>query len=253
MRIFPWKDDFLRIMLIVLVLLFLALIALSAQPASAQTPWQTPTPIPAVATAQGAANTAQAAAQSSRNEAAQLEARAAEIRRNAAAQDAAAAQAIADARAAAAAQNASAIGEAIGRAEGNLSQLKASVDGQAALIATLQARNADRDTQIGILRTQLQNTSAALLQAQTAQQKAQGDYNALKQYQADHANDSAIAGIPWLFAFIVFCVLGIALLLFVLTHQRQPRNDPQKYKSNDDQSEEAIEGEVIKHDDNHGL
>lgn len=204
---------------------FLALSLTCVTPTSAQTPFATPTPLPAIATSQAVANSAQAAAAASNNEAAQLEARAAEIRNNAAVQAQQAAQAIADARAAAASQNAAAVGEAIGRADGDLSQLKASVDGQAAIIGTLTASNADKDAKISTLRGQVDRASANLVQEQMAHKAAQDNFDALKKYQADHQNDSTLGSIPALFVFIAFSALIVILLVVVIANRREPPKD----------------------------
>lgn len=119
-----------------LLALAIALLLEWVAPAHAQGPLVTPTPYPAIQATRTAAQAQIDAANQQQAQAAQLDAQAAEMRRNADAQQAQAQQAINDTRAAAAAQNASAVGEAIGRAESVLNQLRDTVAGQAAIIAT---------------------------------------------------------------------------------------------------------------------
>lgn len=162
---------------------FCALLASCSVPDHAQGNWHTPTPLPAIATAQSKAYGDLSSAKAARNDAVN---KAAEILHNADNQIDDAVQAISDARAAAASQNAIAIGEAIGRADANISQLRESVVGQAEIIATLSASNADviamiaaqsititqQATELGRLRTDVQNYREAYEESQAVANQA---------------------------------------------------------------------------------
>lgn len=216
--------------------LLAVLIIASAAPVSAQapaqptpTPFVTPTPLPAVQAAQQAAQQSQSAAQAGQQQAAQLRAQAQqdyaarlaladEIQRNADAQAAQAAQAYSDARAAAAAQNAAAVGEAIGRGEGAVTQLRDSLAGMSQIVATLSAQH-EQDQKA------IDNLTQVAQQATNDKQMILNNYTALKA-QTDKAaaqaeTDSTLSYIVKGFLFIVFAVLLIALIVFVIGRRRE--------------------------------
>jgi chaperonin cofactor prefoldin len=192
----------------------------SVAPVSAQggpqptpAPFVTPTPLPGVQASYSAAQQAQNAAQASIAQAAKLDGLASEMRRNAEAQQAQAAQAYSDARAASAAQNGAAIGEAIGRGEAALSQLRDSVSGQAVIISTLTAQTQAQAQEVYSLTTELQaarTDKQTILDSYTAI-KSQGDKVA-----AQAETDSTLGYIVKGFLFVVVTVLLIRLIIFVL-------------------------------------
>ena len=197
------------------VLMFVLLGALAApRSAGAQTPFVTPTPLPAIQATQQAAQARAAEAQAGRQQAAQMRAQADEIQRNADAQQSQAAQAWSDASAAAAAQNAAAFGEAIGRGQAALDQLRASVAGQAAIVATLTAR---ADAQAGTIISLTNELQQARIDIQTTL----AAYTVVKAQQAEHQNDSLIGNIVVLFVFIVISVLLVSLLWFVISRRAE--------------------------------
>ena len=149
------------------IFLLLLAIALISMPASAQTV-ATPTPPPAIEATRQAAQAQLDAARADMAEADRRDAQAAEMRRNAEAQQASAAQALSDARAAVVAQNTAAYAEAIGRAEGDLTALRGSVDGltqlnaQSGVTVRLQAAQIVSLTlEVQALRTDKATLSAA--------------------------------------------------------------------------------------------
>lgn len=211
---------------IVIVGGLICLSVLASSPAAAQG-FVTPTPLPAIATQQAQAAQQLGSIQAANAQADQLDAQAAEIRRNADAQAQQAAQAYADARAATAAQNAAAIGEAIGRGEAALEQIKASLDGalkinddratinteQAALINTLYISV----TQQGADLQQARIENANLTRINAALQKN----NETLTTQAQHNTTSAnVLGIVPLFLMFLFLIGLIVLALGI----RQWRN-----------------------------
>lgn len=129
---------------VLLPFLLTPLLVFQAAPARDQAIFATPTPYPAIVATQTAAQQAQAQASASLAQAAQMRASAAEMERNGQAQYAQAQADINAARAAQAAQNGAAVGEAIGRVEATINQLRDTVAGQAGIIATLTA---DREVQ----------------------------------------------------------------------------------------------------------
>lgn len=227
-----WFVAFLAIPLMIFALSF------QAAPVRAQSVFVTPTPIPAVVATQNAAQAAQSAANASRSEAASLRARADEIQRNADAQAQQAANALADARAAAASQNAAAVGEAIGSADNQLSQLRASVEGQAEIIATLTADKQASASEIYSLTTALQ-------QERTSKQTILDNYTAanvrLESAQAEIQRQSGSSPV----AAMVFVVGGIAIfaVLIVVVLQRRERVTVTNDAGQDDNGD-VIDGEV---------
>jgi hypothetical protein len=128
------------------LLAYAILSAAPTPPAYAQSP-ATPTPYPAIEATRQAAQAQLDSARAQQQQADAMDAQAAEMRRNAEVQSQQAAQAIAEARSAAAAQNGLAYGEALGRAESDLTALRASVDGMAQINATQSATVRDLTTQ----------------------------------------------------------------------------------------------------------
>lgn len=220
---------------VLLVLWLISAVPVSAQASVPPTPapFVTPTPLPGVQASLNTAQQAQAAAQSSIAQAAQLDQLAAEMRRNAEAQQAQAAQAYSDARAATAAQNAAAAAEALGRGEAALSQLRDSVSGQAEIIATLTAKT-------GLQANEIYSLTINLQQARVDRQLAAQSYTALKE-QTDKAaaqaeTNSTLGYIIEGFLFIVFAVLFIKLISFVIGRRRDTL-------PHDDNHADAIPGE----------
>ncbi len=224
------KYTFALLAMFALSVLFLTPVS---SPARAQG-FVTPTPLPSVRATQQAADWIAQQVQQQNAEAAQMEARAAEIRRNAAAQAQQAAQAYADARAAAAAQNAAAIGEAIGRGEAALSQLQDSVNGLTALNATQASR-------IEML------SSAVVSQANTinrlaAEKRDTLNVNAaLMAKQAQNDNLDALGRIVMLFGFIVTLAILAHLIWSVWQRNRVTIVAPPPPQDVDE--EDVIEGE----------
>lgn len=233
------------------VVVFVLLSVLFAAPVQAQGPFQTPTPLPGVVATQQAADATANAVQAARNDAAALEARAAEIRRNADAQAQQAAQAIADARAASAAQNAAAIGEAIGRADSNLSQLQESVQGQAAIISTLQTAGQDKDAQIDQLKAQLSDTANRLSNAAAQLQQVKADNTRLageKKILQTQIDEQPKTDMPrfaaMLLAFVVVIGLFIAWGWHVIQNRKPaPPADPQIIDAAPIDRDSAVDGE----------
>lgn len=232
--------------LLILVFLAIPLLSFQASPARAQSVFVTPTPIPAVIATQNAAQAAQSEAAASRSEAANLRARADEIQRNADAQAQQAANALADARAAAASQNAAAVGEAIGSADNQLSQLRASVEGQAAIIATLTA---DKQANAG----EIYSLTTALQQERTSKQTILDNYTAanvrLESAQAEIQRQGGSSPV----AAMVFIVGGIAIfaVLIVVVLQRRERVTVTSDAGQDDNGDTVdaeFEKEEVTHD-----
>ena len=195
-------------------LILSALVSCMAQPspARAQGPFSTPTPLPAILATSNAAQQRADAASANLQAAAQLEAQAAELKRNAQAQQAQAQQAISDARSAAVAQNAQAVGEAIGQADGALSQLRDTVAGQSAMIATLTAKvEAQASTIISVTNDlQVARSDKAMLLA---------NYNAVTQ-RLDAAQQQGQSA-PIVTLVIAVAVIAIMAILIAVVLQRR--------------------------------
>jgi hypothetical protein len=191
----------------------LPLLAMSSAPvASAQT-YATPTPQPAIEATRQAAQAQLDAANAQQQQAAQMEAQAAQMRRNGEAQAAQAQADIAAAREAQAVQNGVAVGEAIGRVESTLNQLRDTVAGQADIITrqsdTISAQAAQHisDTlELQSLRTDKATISAAyaatVARAQEAE-KASGNTSPL----------------VW---FVALAIIGCGGMLLIVVLQRKP-------------------------------
>jgi multidrug efflux pump subunit AcrA (membrane-fusion protein) len=189
-----------------LVVILMALVSCLAQPAGAQSS-VTPTPRPAYEATRTAAQAQIDAARQQQAEADRLDAQAAEMRRNADIQQQAAQQAIDDARAAAIAQDAVRTGEAIGRAENELTQLRASLDGIAQINAGNVATVKAQADQIVSLTNEVQQLRTALKVAQ--------DVNAANQQRIAQAQaEVAPSPVVSIFAALAFVALiGIIVIL----------------------------------------
>lgn len=200
------------LVIILLVLLLAVLISLLSQsePAAAQG-FVTPTPLPAVQATLDAATAAQQSAQADLQQAAQMEAQAAELRRNGMVQQQQAAQAISDARAASVAQNAAAIGEAMGRADANLSELSKTNAAQADLIATLTANQKAQASTIISASNELSQLRQENQRLSVDKQTILQNYTALESRYNDQQTSSTIsptiaviAGLTGIFGLIGF-------------------------------------------------
>lgn len=216
---------------VLMPLLAIPLLALQAAPARAQGVFVTPTPYPAIVATQNAAQQRSDAARANQAQAAQLEAQAAELRRNAEAQQSAAQQAINDTRAAAAAQNAAAVGEAIGRAESSLNQLRDTVNAQAAIVEELKAGNTAQAQAIISMTLELQ-------QARADKQTMLSNYTATAQQLEDaQKQGQSTPVVTYVFIILFVCTLAV-LLIVVLQRKGQPAKVVSSRNDND-----VVEGE----------
>lgn len=206
-------------------------LSIGTSPARAQGVLVTPTPYPAIIATQNAAQQAQAQASASLQQAAQLRAQAAEMERNGQAQYAQAQADINAARAAQAAQNAAAAGEAIGRVEATINQMRDTVAGQASIIATLTAKSELRDGAIVSLTIELQ-------QARADKQVILSSYSATAQRLEDVQRQSQAVPVVTLVIGILFASICAVLIVVVL--QRKGQDAP----STPIDHEDIIEGEV---------
>lgn len=207
------KDDGLNgrtLVIILLVLLLAVLISLLSQsePAAAQG-FVTPTPLPAVQATLDAATAAQQSAQADLQQAAQMEAQAAELRRNGMVQQQQAAQAISDARAASVAQNAAAIGEAMGRADANLSELSKTNAAQADLIATLTANQKAQASTIISASNELSQLRQENQRLSVDKQTILQNYTALESRYNDQQASSTVSP-------VVVVIVGLTALFGVI-------------------------------------
>lgn len=214
-------------------------------PSAAAQGFVTPTPLPAIVATQQAAAQSLGNVQAQNARADQLDAQAAEIRRNADAQAQQAAQAYADARAATAAQNAAAIGEAIGRGEAALSQLKDSADGalklnaeQSAIINSLYISV----TQMTGERDQALRDKANLQRINTALQANNETLTAQAQHNSTSANVLSI--VPGFLTFLL--LIGLLVLTLGIRQWQHARSGAATVTARDDEQDEddpPIEGE----------
>ena len=212
------------------------LAACSEGVASAQT-YATPTPQPAIESTRQAAQAQLDAAQQQQQQAAQMEAQAAQMRRNGEAQAAQAQADISAAREAQAVQNASAVGEAIGRVESTLSQLRDTVAGQADIITrqsgTINAQAAQHisDTlELQALRTDKATISAAYAATVARAQEAE-------------KSGASTSPLVW---FVALALIGCGAIALIVVLQRKPsipKAAPVAYDvGRYDERDEVIEG-----------
>lgn len=227
------------ILVILLPLLAIPLLVFQTSPAHAQGPLQTPTPYPAIVATQTAAQQAQSAAQADLQQAAQLRAQAAEMERNGQAQYNQAQADISAARAAQAAQNAAAAGEAIGRVEATINQMRDTVAGQAGIIATLttdkgiQAQQHISDTvAIQSLQNEVRNLT---IDKKTIQE----NFNATSQSLDDAKRQSQAVPVVTLVIGVLFSAICAVLLIVVLNRKGQAA----PFDPHDDN--QVIDGSVI--------
>ena len=219
-----------------LVCLYIPLMAMATwtPPAHAQTV-ATPTPPPAIEATRQAAQAQLDAANAQQAQAAQLEAQAEQMRRNGEAQAAQAQADIIAAREAQAVQNGVAVGEAMGRVESTLEQLRDTVAGQADIITrqsdTISAQAAQHisDTlELQSLRTDKATISAAYAATVELAQEAK---------QAS-GNTSPLV---WFVALAVIGGAGIALIV-VLQRKATVQAAPVAYDVG--RYDEVIDAEV---------
>lgn len=223
-------------------ILFALSLCLISAPASAQG-FVTPTPLPAIVATQQSAAQQLSSVQAANAQADQLDAQAAEIRRNADAQAQQAAQAYADARAATAAQNAAAIGEAIGRGEAILGQIKASLDGalkinddRAAIINSLYISMTQQGAELNQAQIELTNLKAvnASLQKNNETLAAQNKSNT--------TSANVLSVLPGFLAFMF--LLGLIVLIIRLRELRNATSSAATVTAAQSETEEpTIEGE----------
>jgi hypothetical protein len=193
-------------------------VLISVPPAHAQGPLVTPTPYPQIESTRTAAQAQLDEANLQQAQAEQLDRQASEMRRNAEAQQAAAQQAINDTRAAAAAQNAVQVGEAIGRAESVLNQLRDTVAGQADLIATANATTRLQAQEIISLTNEVQFLRVDKQTITTAYAAAVN--------RADEAEKSSAGSSPIMWIVIV-AFIGLCAVVLIVVLSRKPSIPPQ--------------------------
>jgi hypothetical protein len=181
-------------------------------PAHAQGPLPTPTPLPRTVATLTTAQQAQSAAQASLAEAARLRAQADEMERNGQAQYAQAQSDINASREAAAAQNGIATGEAIGRVESTLSQMRDTVAGQAGIIITLTNANEAQVKEIYDLKGEVQSLKID-------KQTINSNYEAVIK-RADEAQVQVKSAPVVTFVFIALFVCVCAVLIVVVLQRR---------------------------------
>ncbi len=215
----------------------IALMLISA-PANAQGPYQTPTPLPVVATKQAEAAAKKKVADEQQAEADRLKAKLAEIERNAKAQSDAANQALSDANADAVSQNALAYGEDIGRAKEALSQLRDSFDG----VLKLNAQQADiisaqymTMTQIVEERDRIRNENQQL---KSDKQTILANYNAVQTQLAEQQSHLTVDPIV---AILAGAFLLIVIIVFI--GWKWSRNGRDNRSSGETADEEIIDTE----------
>lgn len=199
-------------------------------PARAQGVFVTPTPYPAISATAQAAQQRSDAAQADINKANQDLARAAEMKRNGEAQFDQAQADINAARAAQAAQNAAAMGEAIGRVETTVNQMRDTIAGQAGIITTLTNEKV-------VWAQEKISMTLELQQARTSAQIAHDSYTATAQrLEEAQKQGQSTPVVTYVFGALFVCVLAV---LVIVVLQRKGQAAPVAISNDDD----VVEGE----------
>lgn len=205
-------------------------------PARAQGVYVTPTPLPAIVDKQNAAVQAQAAANATLSQAAQMRAAAAEMERNGIAQYAQAQADITTAREAAATQNGVAAGEAIGRLGATVDEQNKTVTGQARIISTLTTDNELTARQVISLTAENESLRTQVQSLKTDKQTILDNFNATSKALDDSQRQSGAVPIVTLVIGVLFSAIVAVLLVVVLQRRRDA-------PPHDDSHDDAIDAE----------